>query len=136
MTTQHASNRNRRLVGVVLLALLVAQWSALLHAVAHAPALSAARFHHATPQAAGAEAAASDTTDHRRHAGHSDHSDHEAGSSVCQLFDQLLLGQAPGSNGPPVIAAPWRQEAPQAQRPSATPRTAATPYEARGPPRA
>lgn len=56
MTAQHASNRNRRLVGVLLLA----QWSALLHAVVHAPALSAGRFHHAAPHVAGAEPAADD----------------------------------------------------------------------------
>lgn len=131
MTAQAASSkRNRRLVGVLLLALLLAQWSALLHAVMHAPALSAGRFHDAAPPVAGAGPAADDDTDH------SDQSGHEAGSSVCQLFDHLLLGQAPGSDGPPATPDPWCQEAPRAQPRSATPRTAAAAYEARGPPRA
>ena len=64
----------RRLIGAALLALLVAQWTAIVHAVAHAPSASAV----VTIQ------------------GDGDRYGHRADSAACQLIDHLLTGQAPG----------------------------------------
>ena len=79
-----------RLVGAALLAVLLAQWTALAHAIAHAPI-----------GAAGVVAVADD-----------DHWDHEAGSASCALIDHLLVGDSTGGDGPatPSVqpdAAPW-----------------------------
>jgi hypothetical protein len=101
-----------RLVGAALLALLLTQWTALTHAIAHAP-LSAGHV----------VAVAGD-----------EHWDHEAGSSSCALIDHLLLGGSAGSDPPAMPrvqpdAAPWAT-------PSLPIACAATlrAYEARGPP--
>jgi hypothetical protein len=105
----------RRWIGVAVLALLLAQWTALGHA-----------FSHASWRSPTAVAQADDAH------GWS----HSAGSSACQLVDQLLVGQATGGD-PPVLcvvltgatAAPLAPSRAPAQRPLAA-------YDARGPPRA
>jgi len=102
----------RRSIGAALLSLILGQWVLLVHAVEHA---------HAPAEVA------------RAHGG--DHEwNHQAGSATCQLFDQLLSGQAPGA---------VTSEAP-APPPATSPRAAPTgsicrgpavlAYEARGPP--
>jgi hypothetical protein len=102
----------RRSIGAALLSLILGQWTLLVHAIEHA---------HAPAAVAGA------------HDG--DHAwGHQAGSATCDLFDQLLSGQAPGgapaaAHGPhpgtsPSVAPTW----------SICRGPAARAYEARGPP--
>lgn len=107
----------RRLVGVILLTLLLAQWSALRHAIAHAPlgALSAPA----------AQSNASDAP-----------WGHEADTPGCRLVDHLLIAPLAGAD-PSATDWFWPAAAPEATRKlaivcSATLRA----YEARGPPRA
>lgn len=109
----------RRLLGVMLFALLTAQALALAHAVAHGPQWVAASRH-----------AVAQTTDRDTIWGHA------AGSTACHLVDQLLTGQATGLD--PV---PWPLSRLEAARPVCLPpatvaRLALQAYEARGPPRA
>ena len=114
MKTPRHSNAARRLVGVALLALLLAQWTALTHAIAH------------VPLGAGAMVAAQADTAWG----------HQAGAPACALVDHLLFGQLSGGD---CAAIPWFL--PTAS-PAAAPRlpivcgVALRAYEARGPPRA
>lgn len=117
---RHASNLTRRLVGVALLALLLAQWTALAHAWAHGPLHISG---HISGQPA-AEAEADVTWDH------------DAGSSACQLVDHLLIGQAAGAAS---AAVPFfLATTPPAAAPGGpiARGLALRAYEARGPPRA
>ena len=110
-TTSHAT---RRWIGVAVLALLMAQWTALGHALSHAPGRTAALAQADDP-----------------HGWH-----HGAGASACQLVDHLLVGQATGGEPPALALAPrGAHVAPVAPTPAAAQR-ALTAYEARGPPRA
>lgn len=137
-TPRHRPTR-RRFLGVALLALLLAQWSALTHGVWHArtgtePAAIAAAT---TGQALGAQAAANTRVQAAPAATAGDERwGHRAGAAACQLFDQLLLGQAAASEPPQLVSlAPAGALA----RPGAAallPGAPATAYEARGPPRA
>ena len=107
-------NAARRLVGVVLLTLLLAQWTALTHAIAHAPLGAGVGFNAQFDGKWG----------------------HPADTPSCQLVDHLLIGQSSGGE-PAAMAWFWPATAPEATRNlpavcSATLRA----YEARGPPRA
>lgn len=110
----------RRLIGLALLALLLGQWTVLRHALTHTgsrPALAAA---------AAVDAAAVAVAD--------DAWGHAAGSSVCQLVDQWLLGQLLGVDAtasPCVSPAPPRAASPGSPIWSSP---AAQAYQARGPP--
>jgi len=104
----------RRVVGVVLLALMLVQWAALVHAVNHAPALGGALV----------------VADADPHWGH------DSGTPTCHLLDHLLLGQAIGSTGVQVPHLEFSAAAPGSADHSVTSRPAAHAYEARGPPRA
>ena len=101
-----------RLVGAALLALLLAQWAALTHAIAHAPL-----------GAAGVVA----IEDEGRW-------DHDAETPACALIDHLLLGELTGGEAPAISALP-----PDAM-PAAAPKcrlvggVALRAYQARGPP--
>ncbi len=104
----------RRIVGVLLLALWLGQWSLLAHSIAHA-----------LPSAMAVAASDTDTA-----------WGHDAGTTACHLVDHLLLGQAPGGQPPSVACLPaavLRLSAPAA---SAAPGPVAAAYDARGPPRA
>ena len=113
---QHGLHRGldttRRFVGVVVLALLLAQWAALVHAVDHAPARAAAVV-----------------------AGH-DFAlwSHGAGSPACQAFDQLLTGQADAPQPAALLGTQVADAAPAARAQPAGTRPALRAYEARGPP--
>ena len=103
-----------RLVGAALLALLLAQWTALTHAIAHAP-LGAGMAVAADAQGPWG---------------------HDADSPACELVDHLLLGHS--TLGDPSAQAWPRPEAmlaaaPKCRRAHSSTRRA---YEARGPPRA
>lgn len=114
--SRHASNLTRRLVGVALLALLLAQWAALAHAWAHGP------LHMSGQPAVEADA---DVT-----------WDHDAGSPACQLVDQLLNAQAAGAA--PAAVPFFLATTPPAAAPGGpiARGLALRAYEARGPPRA
>jgi hypothetical protein len=107
----------RRIVGAALLALLLAQWLALAHAVLHTAQVRASL--------AFADAAAVKV----------DFFAHTAGGSECRLVDQLL--SAAGAPDVPALEGGPPPDAPVAA-PSESPcgRSAARPYEARAPPRA
>ena len=104
----------RRVVGVAMLSLVLAQWVALVHAIEHAHGPSAAADQHDPDGAWG----------------------HEAGSSACLLIDHLLTGQAPGE---PATGLP---DASAAESTAVGPTKSVfhgrnpKPYQARGPPRA
>ena len=103
-----------RLVGAVLLALLLAQWTTLTHAIAHVP-LGAAGL--ATIEGDGRWG-------------------HDAGSPSCLLIDHLLLGELTGGDAPAMSGLPpdaMLATAPKCRRAHSSTRRA---YEARGPPRA
>ena len=109
----------RRLIGVALLALLLGQWTVLTHSVAHT---------RLTPGvAASADADADADADESW--------GHDAGSSFCQLVDQLLVGQAVG--GEPAASPCVPPAATQAAAPATSigPSPTAHSYHARGPPR-
>lgn len=124
MRTRHRPRTARRLTGLLVLALLCAQWIGLVHAIAHGPAdaVEVARAHHG------------DHAGHAGHDGHDDHWGHDADTPVCQVVDQLLCGQAVGdavATLPPLeragpVAAAHRHPVPTGRVPC--------PYEARGPP--
>lgn len=79
-----------RIVGVLLLALLLAQWSVWGHAMAHGTALSSGST---SPEAkAGNERELT--------------WGHEAGAPECRLLDQLLNGQALGAEAAPMPSLP------------------------------
>ena len=105
----------RRLSGVMLLALLLAQAVALSHGIRHSPL--------------GLKPHVSSVVEPSEHWGH------EHGTPECRLVDQLLSGQAPG---PDPVALPCRPPAAAPARLSAlsdNPSRALRAYEARGPPR-
>jgi hypothetical protein len=111
---RHRRNVARRCIGAAVLALLLAQWTALGHAYSHAAWRTAA-------------VAQTDDAQGWHHA---------AGSSACQLVDQLLVGQATG--GEPLTLATCLRGA---RVLPLAPTTAAacallSAYDARGPPRA
>jgi hypothetical protein len=113
----------RRLIGVVVLALLCAQWAALSHAIAHADrSAMAARL---------ATAASADDHDHGGEAW-----GHDAGTPTCQLLDHLLAGHAAGGEPPPLFLPRPAAVLLAAPALSITPGPASRAYEARGPPRA
>lgn len=105
----------RRLSGVLLLGLLLAQATALSHGIGHSPLSVQANVTGAVEPSA--------------------RWGHDHGAPECRLVDQLLSGQAPG---PDPVALPCR---PPAAAPvllstlSANPSPALRAYEARGPPR-
>ena len=114
MISPRHSSAIRRLVGVALLALLLALWTALTHTIAHAPL-----------GAAGVVATDADAT-----------WGHQGGTSSCQLVDQLLIGQLSGGD-PAAISWFWPSAAPAASPNfSIVCGIALWAYEARGPPRA
>lgn len=103
----------RRLVGAVLLALLMAQWLGLSHAIAHAPR--------------GAGDIVAEGTD--------SHWGHDAGTPTCSLIDHLLLGESAATDAPALACmAPDTAlaSALTCRRVCGATRPA---YEARGPPR-
>ena len=117
MRVPTARSSARRIVGVALLALLLAQWVALAHAVLHAA------------QVRPAERAAAATSVQADLFGHA------AGARECRLVDQLLSfagapDVAPAPGEPPAATAP------PAPRAGVAPRGSGHPYEARAPPRA
>lgn len=114
MNSPRLRNAARRLIGAVLLALLVGQWTALAHSIGHA---------HLPAQAALA------VDDH-------DAWGHPVGSPSCQLVDHLLVGQAAGGDPAPVLRLPPAAALPAAPAASIAPGPAARAFEARGPPRA
>ena len=123
MTLPRNLQTKRRLIGVVLLALLCAQWALLAHAIGHADR-----------QAIAAGLGAAVAADHH---GHDDTAwGHDAGTPTCELFDHLLVGQAAGGKPAPLVALLPPTVLPAAPAPSITPGPASRAYEARGPPRA
>lgn len=138
----------RHSIGVALLALLLAQWGALFHAVSHAdlPAVLHAPLHGGAAAAVHAKAAAvhdDAAAVHDEAAAPRPASEpetqadtHGAGSPVCQLFDHLLLAHTAGQ--PPLLLpqAQWSTAAPPRVLPPALPCRALQAYDARGPPQA
>lgn len=119
----------RRLIGVVLLALLWAQWAVLAHAIGHAdrPAMVASR----------AAAAVADNNDHGHEHDHGDGAwGHDAGTPTCELLDQLLAGHAAGGQPAPLFVLRPAAVLPAVPAASITRWPALPAYEARGPPRA
>lgn len=114
MNTLRHRNATRRLVGLALLALLLAQWTALAHAIAHAP------LHAGAAVAANAGAAWG----------------HHAGTPACHLVDHLLIGQAAGDEPAPVPCLRHASTLVVASDLSIGPGLALRAYQARGPPRA
>ncbi len=113
MSTPRHCNATRRLVGVMLLTLLLAQWTALAHAIAHA-------------QPGAASAVAADAASPWSH---------QAGTASCHLVDQLLIGQLAGGEPAPIASlAPATAPVAARSRPTAC-GPALRAYEARGPPR-
>ncbi len=104
----------RRVVAAVLLALLLGQWTVLVHAINHAGTATPAALSADSDQAWG----------------------HQSGTSACHLVDHLLAGQAPG--GEPASAAFVPPSAIEVAVPATPicPGPASRAYEARGPPRA
>ena len=112
MNSRRHRNAARRLIGAALLALLLGQWTALVHSIAHAR----------MPTGAAVSAEYDDAWGHH------------AGPPACQLVDHLLVGQAAGgepSSVPTLPVAAIRVAAPD---PSMGPGPASRAYEARGPP--
>ena len=103
-----------RLAGAALLALLLAQWAALTHAIDHRP-WSAAQ---------GVERVSDDRWGH------------EVDTLACEVIDHLLTGQQTGSE-PGAVQSVWAPFwiAPLSSRPTAR-RVWLRTYQARGPPRA
>lgn len=127
-------NAMRRIFGVALLAMLLAQWQALAHAIGHVP-----RHADAVAVAVAANDAAG-PWGHANHDGHAAHDGdgwgHPAGSPACQLFDALLGAQAPGAEAATLPLLPPSQGRfvlPERLADIGPPLRA---YEARGPPRA
>jgi hypothetical protein len=114
MTTPRLRNAARRLVGAALLALLVGQWTALAHSVAHARLPAQAAMSVDKPDAWA----------------------HRAGTPSCQLVDHLLVGQMAGADPAGLLRAPPAATRLTAPAPSISPCSASRAYEARGPPRA
>jgi hypothetical protein len=111
----------RALGWALALSLLVAQWLALVHAAAHAPVAAASVV-------AQALTSVSDDNSPLAH-GHKS-------QAACQLFDQLLMGQVPGTLPAALAGLPSPSRVAPALA-TALPRSAAQAhYEARGPPRA
>lgn len=106
----------RRLIGVALLAMLLGQWTALVHSIDHA------RAHEFVEQSVDGSHAHDDAWGHR------------AGTSACDLVDHLLTGQAPG--GEPAAGLWLSPETSHiaAGAASNAPRPVVRAYEARGPP--
>lgn len=121
----------RRLIGAVLLALLLGQWTVLTHSIAHTRlSPDVAAFGGAGADAdADAEASASASADTDESWGHL------AGSSVCQLVDQLLVGQAVGGEPAASPCVPPDARRAAALATSIGPSPTAHAYQARGPPR-
>ena len=131
----------RRLIGAVVLAMLLGQWTVLTHSIAHTRlGPDAAAFigvgvgvgvgadADADADAdAGATATASADTD--------DSWGHHAGSSVCQLVDQLLIGQAVGGDPAASPCVPPDATRAESLARSIGPSPVAHAYRARGPPR-
>ena len=109
-----------RIVGVLLLALLTAQWSVLGHAIAHG---TVAPWVSASPAAHGGN-------DLELTWGH------EAGAAECRLFDQLLSGQAVGAQAAPMPGLPAASTPVVAIQLSPCRQPALRSYLARGPPQA
>ena len=128
-------NATRRIVGVALLALLLSQWQALAHAIAHGPwhtdAVAVAANHAAGPWG---------HANHDGHAGHAGHDGdgwgHPAGSPACELFDALLGAQAPGAEAATLPLLPPSQGRFVLPGRLADAGPALRAYEARGSPRA
>ena len=114
MNKRHTARIARRIVGAALLAVLLAQWAALVHTVLHGPV-------HAGVVIQG-------------HAAES--SNHAAGSPVCQLFDHLLVAQTGGGKQPQVAGPQWSTAVPPWALLPALHCQAVQGYEARGPPQA
>ncbi len=112
----------RRLIGVVLLALLLAQGTSLVHSIAHAPGRVAT---------AGIAAAAGDS----EAIAAASHWGHPAGAPQCQVFEGLLLGHAPCSLPPTLSEPDLRQQALAEPVPLAAPLRTERSYQARAPPR-
>ncbi len=109
-------NASRRLVGLALAALLLAQWTVLVHWIAHARAPAVV------------ERSAEPDQDNAW--------GHHAGASACVLVDHLLTGQAPGVEHAAAACEPPAQPRVAAAAPADAPAPAARAYDARGPPRA
>lgn len=113
----------RRVVGVVLLALLLGQLTVLVHSTDHARVRLAAEDSAALAAVAPAEA-------------HSDSAwGHAAGTPACQLIDHLLFGQAPGALPAALVFAPPADRGLAAPEASIGPGPVGQAYQARGPPR-
>jgi hypothetical protein len=114
MTRARCHTAGLRVVVLVVLSLLAAQWWALHHAIGHHSALTGVH-------AAGVADEGSTW-------------DHDAGTPACSLLDHLLTGQALAAN-PPVLCT-----APQSAGPVAHTKTTPAPgealrlYQARAPP--
>lgn len=124
----------RRLIGVLLLAMLLAQMVARFHAIAHAGGLGPAGpevhaaaevVEHTIPEASTAATAQTD-----------EGWGHAAGSSACQWFDHLLLDHAPVHAHPSACQMVAAEAL--ALPPATAARSGATQWsiQARGPPRA
>ena len=122
MNHHRASPYARRIVGVALLVLLLAQWAALVHTVMHTVVPTILH----TPVQAGAVIQADAV----------DADEHTAGSPVCQLFDHLLVAQAAAGDEPQLPQPLWSTAAPPWALLPAQPRLASLGYDARGPPQA
>lgn len=119
----------RRLVAASLLALLLSQWLALLHAVEHGP-----RTATESPVAQAGAASAHAHDDAHAHA-HDGVWGHGAGDAACQLVDQLLGHDAPGCVPPAAAGLPAAAPQVAALAPAAALGPVDRPYEARAPPR-
>jgi len=123
----------RRLIGAVVLALLLGQWTVLTHSITHTrlgpDAAAFVGVGVGVGAGAGATASADTDTDTDESWGH------HAGSSVCQLVDQLLIGQAVG--GEPAAGPCVPPDATRAESLATLigPSPVAHAYQARGPPR-
>jgi hypothetical protein len=114
MTRARCHTAGLRVVVLVVVSLLAAQWWALHHAVAHHHALAA-------EHAAGTADEGSTW-------------DHDAGTPTCSLLDHLLTGQALAAHPAVLCTAP--QSAGPVAHAKATPAPveALRPYQARAPP--
>ena len=101
-----------RLVGAALLALLLAQWTALTHAIAHAPL--------------GATVAVAVVDD--------GHWGHDADTPACALIDHLLLGELTGGEAPAISWLPPDVMLAAAPKCRLACSVALRAYQARGPP--
>ena len=116
MMSSRTRTASRRLIGVVLLALLWGQWTILAHSIAHARPASVVQG------SAGPEPEPT--------------WGHQAGSSACVLVDHLLTGQAPGGEPAAAPRLPPANSPISAAATSPDPSPALQGYQARGPPRA